>query len=148
MYQPTTKRRSLWSLALLTVLTLLVVACAPMQPTEPTATAEPAEPTATSEPAEPTATPEGEMGGEAIVTMVDTTFEPAEITVDAGTTVVWQNESALPHTVTAGERGSPPGMFEADVAAGDSFSFTFDEPGTYPYYCEIHPGMSGTVIVE
>ena len=122
---------------------LVLAACAPADvgvnetPTEP-----PAE-----EPTE--ASTEPPTGGEEVeVQMVDVAFEPEEVTVAAGTTVTWINEDAVQHTVTAGTRGDPTGMFDETVAGGGSFSFTFEEPGTYEYYCSFHPGMSGVVTVE
>lgn len=75
-------------------------------------------------------------------------FQPAEVIVQAGTTVVWINQDGLPHTVTAGARGNPTGLFDATVEPGGEYSFTFEEPGTYDYYCSIHPGMDGVVVVE
>ena len=87
-------------------------------------------------------------GGEAEVVMQNTTFQPGEITVAVGTTVRWTNEDGVQHTVTSGTRGNPSGMFDETVPGGGSFTFTFEEPGTYDYFCSIHPGMSGAVIVE
>ena len=113
---------------LLLVSTLVLISCMPQTPTE-----------VTEEPEEPTGT---------VVTMEGLTYQPAEITVSAGTTVTWTNEDNVGHTVTAGTRESPTGLFDQNVPAGDSFSYTFEETGTYDYYCSIHPGMNGTVIVE
>ncbi|MFA9563914.1 MAG: plastocyanin/azurin family copper-binding protein [Acidimicrobiales bacterium] len=83
----------------------------------------------------------------------DDAYSPRELTVAAGTEVTWTNADAVVHTVTAGDSdgrvGTPSGLFESgDMEQGDTFSFTFDEPGTYPYYCIPHPWMTGTVIVE
>jgi plastocyanin len=88
-----------------------------------------------------------EMGGEA-VSIVDSAFEPAEIAVAPGTTITWTNEGTAPHTVTADG-----GLFDSGtLEPGDTFSYTFEEPGEYPYYCRFHGdeggrGMSGVVIV-
>ncbi|MFN2290989.1 MAG: plastocyanin/azurin family copper-binding protein [Anaerolineae bacterium] len=101
--------------------------------------------------ATPTETPtEGPAGGGQVdVTMINTSFKPKEITIQAGTTVVWTNEDPLPHTVTSGTRDNPSGLFDSGtVGQGETFQFTFEEPGTYEYFCSIHPGMDGTVIVE
>jgi plastocyanin len=88
-------------------------------------------------------------GGEANVTMVNIAFQLEEITIQAGTTVTWTNEDSFPHTVTSGTRDNPSGLFDSgNVAQGETFQFTFKEPGTYEYFCGIHPGMNGTVIVE
>ena len=82
------------------------------------------------------------------VNMVDTAFEPQELTVSVGTTVRWVNDSDLPHTTTADD-----GTWDSgNMDAGATFEFTFEEPGEYPYYCEFHggpggEGMSGTITV-
>lgn len=90
-----------------------------------------------------------EPSGEAAVSMAGSQFQPAEITVAPGTTVVWTNDAGLPHSVTADD-----GTFDSGaMSGGDTFSWTFDEPGEYPYYCQFHggpggQGMSGVVIVS
>ncbi len=70
-----------------------------------------------------------------------------------GTTVVWTNDDAIAHTVTSGtsdgSRGSADGIFDSGfMNTGDTFSYTFDEPGEFPYFCLPHPWMIGKVIVE
>ena len=90
-------------------------------------------------------------------------FEPAELEVDAGTTVTWTNQDeGVAHTVTSGNPkkqgvpgisedrpGKPDGVFAGDLPdAGDTYEFTFDDPGTYRYFCEIHAPMTGTIVVE
>jgi plastocyanin len=89
-------------------------------------------------------------------------FDPERVTIEAGTTVTWTNDDSVAHTVTsgvAGEEGVPgvskgrpdraDDIFDGDLdAAGATFAFTFDEPGTYEYFCRIHGGMTGTVVVE
>lgn len=88
-------------------------------------------------------------GQEVQVQMINTTFDPKEITIKAGTKVTWINNDSTGHTVTAGTRGNPSGLFDSgNVAPGQSFSFVFDTPGTYNYYCQYHQGMDGTVIVQ
>lgn len=82
------------------------------------------------------------------VVMQNISFQPKEIRVKVGATVTWSNRDGFGHTVTAGTRGSPSGLFDSgNVGSGDTFSFTFQEPGTYNYFCSIHPGMDGVVIV-
>jgi plastocyanin len=79
------------------------------------------------------------------VAMVDTSFDPADMAVTVGATIVWTNEDAVEHTTTADDGTWDSGL----VAPGESFDFTFDEPGTYTYLCEIHPSiMQGTITVE
>jgi plastocyanin len=71
-------------------------------------------------------------------------FEPAEVTVAVGETVTWTHDGGLPHTVTATD-----GAFDSgDLAGGDTFAFTAEEPGTIDYACSIHPEMTGTVTVS
>jgi plastocyanin len=82
------------------------------------------------------------------VNLVNTTFQPQQIEVAVGTTVTWTNQDTVAHTVTAGPRDNPSGLFDSgNMEAGGTFSFTFTEPGTYEYFCSPHPGMDGTVIV-
>jgi plastocyanin len=83
-------------------------------------------------------------GGEEVTATIEGfAFNPGTIEISAGTTVTWTNNDSAPHTVTA-----EGGAFQSGrLNQGDTFSFTFDEPGTYTYYCEFHPNMSGTVIV-
>jgi plastocyanin len=83
------------------------------------------------------------------VVLSNTSFQPAQITVPAGTTVTWINRDPVAHTVTAGTRGNPSGLFDSgQIAPGGTFSFTFDQAGTYNYFCAVHNGMDGTVIVQ
>ncbi len=83
-------------------------------------------------------------------------FQPATLTVASGTTVVFTNDDQIEHTVTSGVRkgekdDTPDGRFDIDLkTAGASGKEELDKPGTYAYYCKIHPGqgMSGKVVVE
>ena len=71
-------------------------------------------------------------------------FGPQAITVSPGTKITWTNRDDIPHTVVSTE-----GVFKSKVMDTDeSFSFTFDKPGTYPYFCSVHPKMTGTVVVK
>ena len=72
------------------------------------------------------------------------TFVPARLTVKAGTTVTWRNEDDIPHTVTSASQRFKSKALDTD----DSFSFTFTEPGTYEYFCSLHPRMTATIVVE
>jgi len=72
------------------------------------------------------------------------TFGPATLTVTAGTTVTWTNKDDIPHTVV-----STDGVFKSKVLDTDEkFTFTFSKAGNYPYFCSIHPKMTGKVIVQ
>ena len=71
-------------------------------------------------------------------------FGPAAITVPVGTTVTWINRDDIPHTVVSTEK-----VFKSKVLDTDEkFSFTFTKPGEYPYFCSIHPKMTGKVVVQ
>jgi plastocyanin len=72
------------------------------------------------------------------------TFEPAKLTIKAGTTVTWKNEDDIPHTVASATKVFKSKALDTD----DSFSFTFATPGTYAYFCSLHPHMTGTIVVE
>jgi len=84
------------------------------------------------------------VAGAAQVVMKDIAFDPSSVTIKVGGTVTWTNEDGVTHTVTADN-----GEFDSgELAQGDTFSFTFEQAGTYPYHCTIHPNMTATVIVE
>ena len=70
------------------------------------------------------------------------------LTVPLGTTVRWTNRDPAPHTSTSGTVSQKSNVWDSGtIGAGGSFSFTFTEPGTFQYFCEIHPFMTGTVVV-
>jgi plastocyanin len=72
------------------------------------------------------------------------TFTPQRFTVKVGTTVTWINEDDVPHTVASSSK-----LFKSKALdTGDKFSFTFTTPGTYEYFCSVHPHMTGAVVVE
>ena len=70
-------------------------------------------------------------------------FEPTYKTVPVGTTVTWTNGDDESHTVT-----SDLGLFDQEIWPGDSWSYTFTEPGVYFYYCQPHDWMIGEITVE
>ena len=71
-------------------------------------------------------------------------YNPNRIEINVGDTVTWINNDSSPHTVTS----SNDSAFDSDVLMrGETFSFTFDKEGEYPYFCTLHPSMVGTVIV-
>ena len=78
------------------------------------------------------------------VTIDNYTYGPDSLTVPVGTTVTWTNRDDIPHTVV-----STDGVFRSRARDTDeTFSYTFDKTGTYPYYCSVHPKMTGKVIVK
>jgi amicyanin len=78
------------------------------------------------------------------VKIANFTFNPPMLMVKAGTTVTWTNDDDIPHTVNATTRAFKSGALDTD----QKFSFTFTAPGTYEYFCALHPHMTGTVVVE
>ena len=76
-------------------------------------------------------------------------FLPYEETVAKGATVTWSNDDSAAHTVTSGTpTGGPDGLFDSSIfMAGNSFEFTFDDAGTYDYFCMVHPWMTGIINV-
>jgi plastocyanin len=84
-----------------------------------------------------------QTGGAAVV-IDNFTFAPQRLTIKAGTTVTWTNRDDIPHTVT-----SKTAVFRSKALdTGDTFTFTFTAPGSYPYFCALHPHMTGTIVVE
>ena len=78
------------------------------------------------------------------VTIDNFTFRPQQVTVKAGDTVTWINHDDIPHTVT-----SKTMLFRSKaIDTDDKFSFTFTTPGTFMYFCSLHPHMTGSVVVE
>ena len=76
-------------------------------------------------------------------------FALEDIQVSVGTKVNWTNQDSARHTTTAGSGGSVSGTWNSGpLGQGQSFSFTFNEPGTFPYFCQIHSSMTGTVTVQ
>lgn len=71
-------------------------------------------------------------------------FTPGELRVSVGTTVHWTNRDDIPHTVVSTDK-----VFKSKVLdSEEKYSFTFTTEGTYPYFCSIHPKMTGKVIVQ
>ena len=93
----------------------------------------------------------GGGGGAASVSMKSIQFDPSEIEVNAGETITFTNDEAVPHDV---HKTSGPGadFSSGDVGGmqeGDTFELTLDKPGTYEFVCKVHaPGMAGTVTVK
>jgi amicyanin len=71
-------------------------------------------------------------------------FGPAALTVAVGTTVTWTNRDDIPHTVVSDDKAFKSKVLDTD----EKFSFTFTKPGTYGYFCSIHPKMTGKVVVQ
>jgi amicyanin len=79
-----------------------------------------------------------------VVKIDNFSFTPKSLSVKAGGTVTWVNHDDIPHNIVSTEKKFSSPVLDTD----QNFSFTFRDPGSYPYYCKIHPMMTGTVVVE
>ena len=78
------------------------------------------------------------------ITIADLAFSPANVTIQIGDTVVFANNDSVAHTATAND-----GSFDTGtIQPGESASVTFTTAGTFSYFCQIHPSMSGSVTVQ
>jgi plastocyanin len=88
-------------------------------------------------------TPPGDLERSPKVAIVDFAYDPEPVRVEAGGKVIWQNGDSAPHTATADDGSFDTGTLEEGKLKSESFK----EPGTFTYFCEIHPTMHGTVEV-
>jgi plastocyanin len=72
------------------------------------------------------------------------TFNPPVLTIKAGTTVTFTNNDDIPHTVVAKDKAFRSKTLDTD----DTYTFTFTTPGSFAYFCSLHPHMTGTIVVE
>jgi plastocyanin len=82
--------------------------------------------------------------GETKVDIDNFTFNPGTITVRVGTTVEWENNDDIPHSIVESTTGK---FHSAALDTDDKFSFTFTQAGTFDYFCGLHPHMVGKVVV-
>jgi plastocyanin len=73
-------------------------------------------------------------------------FAPMSVTVVVGTTITWTNHDDVPHTVLSAD--NPVAFKSPPLDTDDAYSFTFTKPGTYKYFCSVHPKMVGIVVVK
>jgi plastocyanin len=73
-------------------------------------------------------------------------FAPASVTVPTGTTVAWENRDSTPHTIVSA--ANPRSFRSPALDTGEGFETRFATPGTYRYFCSLHPHMQGVVVVE
>lgn len=146
---------SAWPDRFIFVLLVLFLAIVPGASTVPDANA--------IEPAEHTVTiPQGAANPTIDLTLqnVGNWYDPRRLTITQGDTVTWVNDDTEPHTVTSGvgagiqsvqtgEKGRSDGIFDSDFfGSGESWSYTFENSGTFAYFCIIHPWMEAVVVVE
>jgi plastocyanin len=81
--------------------------------------------------------------GDSAVSIKDFTFGPKSVTVKVGTAIAWTNQDDIPHNVTSTTKQFRSKALDTD----DKFTFTFSTPGTYNYFCTLHPQMTGTIVV-
>jgi plastocyanin len=112
-------------------------------PTATPTTAPTATPTPTLAAPTPTPTPTTAASSGNSVSIKNFSFSPKSLTVKVGTKITWTNNDSITHTVTADQ-----GAFDSTLVSGNTFSFTFTNPGTYAYHCSIHPSMTATIIVQ
>ena len=84
-----------------------------------------------------------------VVQVRNNLFSPSKLTVEPGDTVTWRWDVTRTHTVTSGTPPNRTGIFDSDFKSSGNFSHTFDEEGTFKYYCRVHggSGMTGTITV-
>lgn len=91
------------------------------------------------------AAPDNKSASEVAVKIDNFSFSPATITVAVGTTIRWTNRDDIPHTVVSEDKTT----FKSKVLDTDEqFTYTFTKPGTYSYFCSIHPKMTAKVVVQ
>lgn len=79
----------------------------------------------------------------------DSCYTPSKIVIKQGDSVTWVNEDSAFHSVTSGYYADPNGLFDSEYLDPEaSFTFIFENIGTYDYFCTLHPWMKGQVIVE
>jgi LPXTG-motif cell wall-anchored protein len=92
----------------------------------------------------PAAPPKAIAAGSGGVTIADFSFSPASLTINQGDTVTWVNSGPTPHSATANDGSFNTGILKA----GQSGSHTFNQAGTFSYYCQPHPYMKATIVVQ
>ena len=129
-----------------TLVGLLAIACGAVDET-PAATVIPADApaVAVTEPAPESSS----IGGQTTVTTEIRDFQHNDMTIQVGTTVTWLNQGKVTHTTTSGRPPEPTGLWNSgNLSKGQSSSHTFNQVGTFPYYCKFHSGtMRATITV-
>jgi len=98
----------------------------------------------TSSTPSPSSSPQMSTASQNSVAMKGLAFNPSALTISKGANVTWTNDDSTTHTVT-----SDTGAFDSgNLSPGNSFTHQFNETGTFPYHCTIHPSMKGTITVQ
>ncbi|MDF2762660.1 MAG: putative blue (Type 1) copper protein [Thermomicrobiales bacterium] len=113
--------------------------------TAPAATDAPATPAPAETPADATQGAEAPAAAEVPVDIRDFAYSPNPIEIAAGDTVTWTNQDEVPHTATGEDRNV---LQSGTISPGASFSQSFPEAGEFGYFCEFHPNMTGTIVVQ
>ena len=87
---------------------------------------------------------DAKSGSETTIKIDNFSFSPATVTVPAGTTVRWTNADDIPHTIVSDDKSFKSKALDTD----DQFTFTFTKPGTYSYFCGLHPKMMAKIVVQ
>lgn len=82
---------------------------------------------------------------EQTVTIQNFKFDSANLVVSVGTKVTWVNQDSTVHTVASSDKSFPQ---SSGLDTGDKYSYVFTKPGTYAYYCTLHPFMTGKIVVK
>ncbi len=140
-------KRAGW-ISLILVLGLVAAACGSDSTSVPPATATPTPTQTPGETSRPTSTPTQTPTAEPQTVASDIKdFVLQDITIPVGTTVDWTNRDSAPHTTTSGIPSDPTGFWDSPfLSQEDSFPFTFNEEGTFQYYCRVHPDEMQAVI--
>ena len=88
---------------------------------------------------------DGNVPAQVEVKIDNFSFSPATITIPAGTTIRWTNRDDIPHTVVSDDKTT---FKSKPLDTDEQFTYTFTKPGTYSYFCAIHPKMTGKVVVQ
>ena len=89
-------------------------------------------------------TSDGRQSPPAEVKIDNFVFSPNAVTVPAGTTIRWTNHDDIPHNVVSDDKSFKSKVLDTD----ETFTYTFTKPGTYTYFCSIHPKMTGKIVVQ
>ena len=149
------KRRLYFGITILVVLVVLLVGCSGTQSQKPTVsspsplapTPAPYVPSEGTPLAPTTGEPEQAEPLQIEVAIEGSAFNPAVLNVPVGAIVVWYNNDSVTHTITARDNSFDSGNLSPGEP-GDTFRYTFEQSGTFEYYCKIHPSMVGKIIIE